>query len=111
MSQVMVALFEPGVPDETLVIVGAEVSTLKSTEVSGLAPKETQAECSPVVEFLARACQCLLPSLKLEKVMNKDQILTTYLNEAPYGGNIYGIEEASKSFFGKKPFLWKLLKA
>ncbi len=40
---------------------------------------------------------------KIEKVMNKDEILALYLNEAPYGGNIYGIEEASKLFFGKEP--------
>lgn len=38
---------------------------------------------------------------KLEQVMSKEEILTLYLNEAPYGGNIYGIEEASLSFFGK----------
>ena len=42
-------------------------------------------------------------ALKLEKVMSKDDILALYLNEAPYGGNIYGIEEASKAFFNKKP--------
>jgi len=42
-------------------------------------------------------------STKLEKSITKDEILALYLNEAPYGGNIYGIEEASKSFFGKKP--------
>lgn len=42
-------------------------------------------------------------AIKLEKVMNKDEILALYLNEAPYGGNIYGIEEASKAFFGKAP--------
>lgn len=39
-------------------------------------------------------------AVKLERVMNKDQILTEYLNEAPYGGQIYGIQEASESFFG-----------
>jgi len=38
---------------------------------------------------------------KLEKVMGKDEILGLYLNAAPYGGNIYGIEEASLAFFGK----------
>jgi 1A family penicillin-binding protein len=42
-------------------------------------------------------------AVKLEKVMSKDEILALYLNEAPYGGNIYGIEEASKAFFGKEP--------
>jgi penicillin-binding protein 1C len=40
-------------------------------------------------------------AIKLEKVLNKDQILNTYLNESPYGGSIYGVEEASKTFFGK----------
>lgn len=40
-------------------------------------------------------------AIKLEHIMNKEQILTLYLNEAPYGGNIYGVEEASMSFFGK----------
>ena len=40
-------------------------------------------------------------SIKLEKIMTKDQILALYLNEIPYGGNIYGVEEASKTFFGK----------
>jgi len=39
---------------------------------------------------------------QLEKVMTKDQILTVYLNEIPYGGNMYGVEEAAKQFFGKK---------
>lgn len=40
-------------------------------------------------------------ALKLEKMMSKDEILEIYLNEAPYGGNIYGIEEASQAYFGK----------
>lgn len=40
-------------------------------------------------------------AIKLEKIMTKDQILDTYLNETPYGGSIYGVEEASKTFFGK----------
>lgn len=40
-------------------------------------------------------------SLKLEKVLTKDQILGTYLNEAPYGGSVYGVQEASKTYFGK----------
>lgn len=38
---------------------------------------------------------------KLENILTKDEILSFYLNEIPYGGNIYGIEEASRSFFGK----------
>lgn len=41
-------------------------------------------------------------AIKLEKVMTKDEILSMYLNEIPYGGVIYGVEEASLTFFGKK---------
>ncbi|TSC67132.1 MAG: 1A family penicillin-binding protein, partial [Parcubacteria group bacterium Gr01-1014_73] len=41
-------------------------------------------------------------ALKLEKKMSKEEILSLYLNEIPYGGNLYGIEEASQNYFGKK---------
>ena len=42
-------------------------------------------------------------AVKLEKVMSKQEILALYLNEAPYGGTVYGIKEASNMFFGKEP--------
>jgi Membrane carboxypeptidase (penicillin-binding protein) len=38
---------------------------------------------------------------KLDKALSKDAILTSYLNENPYGGSMYGVEEASQQFFGK----------
>ena len=38
-------------------------------------------------------------AVKLEKVLTKDQILEMYLNEAPYGGSMYGVEEASSAYF------------
>ncbi|MFO0718605.1 MAG: penicillin-binding protein [Candidatus Paceibacterota bacterium] len=41
-------------------------------------------------------------AIKLEKILTKDQIFSMYLNEIPYGGSIYGVEEASNAFFGKK---------
>jgi 1A family penicillin-binding protein len=41
-------------------------------------------------------------ALKIERQMSKEKILEIYLNDAPYGGNIYGVEEASQSYFGKK---------
>ncbi len=40
-------------------------------------------------------------ALALEKKLTKDEILSVYLNEMPYGGTIYGAQEASKYFFGK----------
>ena len=39
---------------------------------------------------------------RLEQTVDKETILGMYLNEIPYGGTIYGIEEASQAFFGKK---------
>ncbi len=50
----------------------------------------------------SRKIKELILALKLERVMGKDEILGLYLNETPYGGNIYGIEEAAQEFF-KKP--------
>lgn len=40
-------------------------------------------------------------AVKLERQLTKDQILELYLNESPYGGNKYGVEEAAQGFFGK----------
>lgn len=41
-------------------------------------------------------------AIKLEKSTDKDTILNLYLNETPYGGNIYGVEEATQAYFAKK---------
>lgn len=49
----------------------------------------------------ARKLKELVLALKLTKVLSKDQILSMYLNENPYGGTLYGVEEASQAFFGK----------
>lgn len=40
---------------------------------------------------------------KLERVFNKEQILTLYLNTVPFGDNAYGIKVAAKRFFNKAP--------
>lgn len=36
-----------------------------------------------------------------ERLYSKNQILEMYLNQVPYGGSAYGIEEAANTFFGK----------
>ncbi len=53
-------------------------------------------------QTLSRKAKEAILSIKLERVLSKDEILEVYLNESPYGGTIYGIEEAAQSFFGKK---------
>lgn len=41
-------------------------------------------------------------ALQLNRLMNKDQILETYLNVAPYGGNLRGVQAASLAYFNKR---------
>lgn len=50
---------------------------------------------------IVRKIKEIFLAIKLEKNMSKDDIMTLYLNNSPYGGNIYGVEEASQVFFGK----------
>ncbi len=38
---------------------------------------------------------------RLEKQLSKKEILEAYLNEIAFGGSVYGVEQAAKSFFGK----------
>ncbi len=41
-------------------------------------------------------------AVKIENALTKDEIFELYLNEVPYGGTVYGVEEASKTYFNKK---------
>lgn len=52
-------------------------------------------------KFYSRKLKEVILAIRLEQVMTKEEILNVYLNESPYGGTIYGVEEASRSFFGK----------
>jgi penicillin-binding protein 1C len=49
----------------------------------------------------ARKLKEIVLALKLDRTIPKKEILSIYLNENPYGGSIYGVEEASEAFFGK----------
>jgi len=42
----------------------------------------------------------ILRALQLELHYSKDQILAYYLNHAPFGGTLQGVEAASRSYFG-----------
>jgi len=50
---------------------------------------------------ISRKIKELILSLEIEQIYNKEEILTMYLNEIPYGGNLYGVQEASQTYFGK----------
>lgn len=42
-------------------------------------------------------------AVKLERNFTKEEIITLYLNAVPFGNNIYGIRNASRTFFQKDP--------
>ncbi len=50
---------------------------------------------------IARKVKELILSIELEKMYSKEQIITMYLNESPYGGRRNGIESAAQTYFGK----------
>jgi len=41
-------------------------------------------------------------ALKMTRALTKEQVLELYLNQVPFGGQLYGVEEASMTFFGKR---------
>ena len=49
---------------------------------------------------LARKAREALLALRLETVMDKDQILEAYLNAVYFGAGAYGIQAASRTYFG-----------
>jgi len=57
--------------------------------------------------FLAKLRQSVR-AIEIERALSKDQILSLYLELAPYGGNIEGIRAASLAYFGKEPRLLTL---
>lgn len=53
-------------------------------------------------QTLARKLKEWILAIKMEQTLSKDQVLELYLNQAPFGGSLYGVEEASQTFFGKR---------
>ena len=50
---------------------------------------------------LTRKIKELILAIELERMYSKDQILTMYLNQSPYGGRRNGVESGAQTYFGK----------
>jgi 1A family penicillin-binding protein len=50
---------------------------------------------------LVRKVKEIILSVRVEMTFSKDEILEMYLNEVSFGGTSYGIEEASREYFGR----------
>ena len=68
-------------------------STITSQLVRLSIPRE-RTFASKALEFVG--------ALKLEQRMSKERILEYYLNRAPFGGPIRGVEAAARMYFGKR---------
>ncbi|MFN4212400.1 MAG: transglycosylase domain-containing protein, partial [Microgenomates group bacterium] len=51
---------------------------------------------------LRRKIREIILALWTERIFTKEEILELYLNQVPYGGAAYGIEEAARKYFNKK---------
>lgn len=49
---------------------------------------------------IERKIKEIILALWTERIYSKDKILEMYLNQVPYGGSSYGIQEAAKTYFG-----------
>ena len=50
---------------------------------------------------LPRKIKEAILAIEVEKMYDKEQIITLYLNESPYGGRRNGVESAAQTYFGK----------
>lgn len=50
---------------------------------------------------IPRKIKELILAIEIERMYDKDQILTLYLNESPYGGRRNGAESGARTYFGK----------
>lgn len=53
------------------------------------------------ISGIPRKIKELILSVEVERMYDKDQILTLYLNESPYGGRRNGAESGAQTYFGK----------
>ncbi|MDP1844585.1 MAG: transglycosylase domain-containing protein [Sediminibacterium sp.] len=55
-----------------------------------------------ILRGLQKIKECII-AVKLERNFTKEEILTLYLNTVAFGDNVFGIRNASKTFFQKEP--------
>ena len=72
-------------------IQGGSTITQQLVKMTLLTPEKT----------LKRKIREAILSFLVERTYTKEEILEMYLNETPYGGSTYGVEEAAQRYFGK----------
>lgn len=94
---------------------GADEAAIARATISNVAAGETVSGASTITQQLVknlvldarqtmqRKAQEITLARQLEKRMTKDEILTMYLNRVYFGSGLYGIDAASRFYFGKPP--------
>src|SRR6476469_4480403 len=62
----------------------------------------TDYSSNPMKRILQKLKEGII-AIKLERNFTKQEIITLYLNTVPFGDNVYGIRNASRTFFSKEP--------
>jgi membrane peptidoglycan carboxypeptidase len=97
----------PGI--RPLSIIRAAKATFLDSEIQGASTITQQliknVLLSPEQTYTRKIKEAVL-ALMVEKRFSKDQIIELYLNNTPYGGTAWGVQSASKKFFGKN--VWDL---
>ncbi|MCR4263133.1 MAG: penicillin-binding protein [Candidatus Roizmanbacteria bacterium] len=85
-------------------IVRAAYSTLVNDELQGGSTITQQLVRSALLTHeitLTRKIRELILSIWTEQLYTKEEILTMYFNQVPYGGTAWGAEAAAQTYFGK----------
>ncbi|MFC0532254.1 penicillin-binding protein [Phytohabitans kaempferiae] len=83
---------------------GASTLTMQFVRMSTVYTAPTyEAAVRAGEDTTARKVREMRLAQQAEKQFTKDEILTRYLNLAPFGHNTYGVYAASQFYFGKKP--------
>lgn len=75
-------------------------STITQQLAKNLFPRE---DIDNLAKLIIRKLKEWVIAVELERSYSKDEILTMYLNVAPFGGVVYGIKSASETYFGIPP--------
>ncbi|MBY9065269.1 PBP1A family penicillin-binding protein [Hyphomonas sp. WL0036] len=94
---------------------GADEAAIARAAISNAAAGETVSGASTITQqviknlvldarqTMQRKAQEITLARQLEKKMSKDEILSLYLNRIYFGAGLYGIDAASRFYFGKPP--------
>lgn len=87
-----------------LAIARAAVSNITGRGIGGGASTITQQFVKNALltneRSLIRKAREAILAIQIEQRYDKEQIITLYLNEIPFGGQTYGVQAASQTFFG-----------